>query len=81
MDLYETRSDSVRKCAKVAHNRGYDVFAIQDGGLCFGSPDAATNYKKYGLSRNCRDGLGGVDANSVYRVIGRIANFIVATII
>ena len=40
--------------------------------MCFGGPRAEIDYRKYGMSRKCRDGLGGLYANSVYRLLGKI---------
>ena len=70
-DFYKTRPSPVDKCAEVSRRRGYTTFAIQDGGLCFSGPNASAAYKMYGISRHCRDGLGGPYANSVYRIIGK----------
>ena len=72
-DSYQNRSDPLLKCGQVARKRGYTVFAVQDGGMCFGGPLAEINYRKYGISRSCHDGLGGVYANSVYRLIGKLS--------
>ena len=47
---------------------GYTVFAIQDGGQCFGSPTAQSTYAKYGTSTKCSHGKGGPMANNVYRM-------------
>lgn len=69
-DFYKSRLDPLRKCGEVARKRGYPVFALQRGGMCFGGPRAEIDYKMYGISRRCRDGLGGTYANSVYRLIG-----------
>jgi len=69
-DLYQSRSDPILKCGQVARKRGYTVFAIQSGGMCFGGPRAEIDYRKHGVSRKCQDGLGGAYANSVYRLIG-----------
>lgn len=69
-DFYKSRADPLRKCGEVARKRGYTVFALQRGGMCFGGPRAEVDYQKYGMSRRCRDGLGGPYANSVYRLLG-----------
>ena len=71
-DFYKSRSDPLRKCGEVARKRGYTVFALQRGGMCFGGPRAEIDYRKYGMSRRCRDGLGGTYANSVYRLLGKL---------
>ena len=46
------------------------MFALQRGGMCFAGPRAEIDYRKYGISRRCHDGLGGAYANSIYRMIG-----------
>ena len=64
---YQTRRDALRKCAEASSNRGFTVFALQDGGWCASSCDAKATYKKYGQSTNCQaDGKGGAWANQVY---------------
>ena len=52
---------------EAAKARGFKVFALQDGGQCFGSDDLNA-YKKYGGSTKCSDGRGGPFANSVYEI-------------
>ena len=52
---------------EAAKARGFKVFALQDGGQCFGSDDLNA-YKKYGGSTQCSDGTGGPFANSVYEI-------------
>ena len=70
-DFYQTRIDPLQKCGRVARKRGYTVFAVQRGGMCFSGPLAEIHYRKFGMSRRCHDGLGGSYANSVYRLIGK----------
>ena len=54
---------------------GYGVFAIQDGGQCFGSDIDHETYNHYGPSTECSgDGMGGPLANNVYDI--RYGNFI-----
>ena len=52
---------------EAAKARGFKVFALQDGGQCFGSDDL-NGYKRYGGSTKCSDGTGGPFANSVYEI-------------
>ncbi|XP_048576007.1 neurogenic locus notch homolog protein 2 [Nematostella vectensis] len=70
------RTHAKRKCALVAVNRGYTVFAVQDGGKCFSADDAHLTYFKYGTSSSCVDGKGGVLANDVYVLGAKCGNFI-----
>ena len=45
------------------------MFAIQDGGQCFGSDIANNTYNHYGKSTGCSvDGKGGPMANNVYEI-------------
>ena len=69
-DNYKTRDDAIKKCAEVARQRGYTVFALQDGGWCASSLRAKFTYSKYGQSQNCEgDGKGGPAANRVYEIL------------
>lgn len=67
-----TRKDAVEKCAEVTRSRGWKVFAVQDGGWCASSPTAHLTYNKYGTAVNCVDGKGGMFANDVYIINGKI---------
>ena len=62
---YKTRGDSIKKCSLAALEKGLDVFALQDGGACFGSV-GAVRYKWYGTSDKCISMKGGPMANDVY---------------
>ena len=64
---YKTRSQPIQNCFDVAKAEGYKIFALQDGGYCYGSIDDRF-YKKYGASTKCSYGKGGPMANSVYRI-------------
>jgi len=69
---YKRRTDAIEKCAFVAKQRGYKVFALQDGGMCLSSSTAHKTFQRYGTSSKCKsDGRGGKEANHVY-VIGGI---------
>ena len=69
---YKRRSREVEKCYKAALSLGYDIFAVQDGGQCFGTTNADNTYNKYGRSSKCGwpnpNGTGGPMANDVYRI-------------
>ena len=67
-EQYNVRINPIQKCFEVAMSFGYQVFAVQDGGQCFGSPTAQNTYAKYGSSRYCSYGTGGPMANNVYRM-------------
>ncbi|CAH1267833.1 CPAMD8 [Branchiostoma lanceolatum] len=69
---YESRTDVIRKCRDAAARRGYNVFAIQNGGWCAASADALQTYQMYGRSDACHaDGEGGPWANEVYKIVTR----------
>ena len=68
---YEARNLAIRKCYQAAKNRGFQVFAIQNGGWCASSAIAASTYDKYGKSTACKaGGKGGPWANQVYYIKG-----------
>ena len=64
---YKRREHPEQNCMEAAKARGFKVFALQDGGQCFGSADLNA-YKRYGGSTQCSDGTGGPFANSVYEI-------------
>lgn len=66
-DDYHIRKTPISKCADIARGLGYKIFAIQNGGQCFSGPESK-NYKKYGPSDKCRNGVGGPLANDVYKL-------------
>eukprot|EP00058_Branchiostoma_floridae_P020771 XP_002606261.1 hypothetical protein BRAFLDRAFT_83987 [Branchiostoma floridae] len=75
-DSYGARSNPVEKCYQVAHSRGLTVFAVQDGGQCFGSANGHNTFFKYGRSSACGvDGEGGTSTNEVY-LIGMYTDFV-----
>lgn len=78
-DPYQARASPLVKCADVARQQGYPVFAIQDGGRCMSGPAAEESYKQFGISRDCRGILGGAYANSVYKLIGEFATAVSLT--
>ena len=68
---YKTRKNAVEKCFEVASERGFQYFAIQDGGQCFGDKTAGSTYMKYGRGDGCRNGKGAAWRNDVYKVYGK----------
>ena len=64
---YWIRENPVAKCAVAARRKGFNVFAIQDGGWCAASATAEETYGIYGRSTDClRGGEGGHFASDVY---------------
>eukprot|EP00058_Branchiostoma_floridae_P023189 XP_002608679.1 hypothetical protein BRAFLDRAFT_73901 [Branchiostoma floridae] len=66
---YMARTDPVKKCYKVAKDRGYKVFAVQDSGECRSSATAGDTYKKHGPSTECIGGEGYAWLNDVYEIM------------
>ena len=72
---YSHRLNPKAKCAVAALKKKYRIFAVQNGGQCFGSDSALTTFDKYGKSTACgNDGGGGVWANHVYLTKGTASN-------
>ena len=67
---YPNRKDAIHKCFLAADRRGFQVFAVQNGGQCLSSATAAETYNKYGEANGCSEGKGGYLANSVYWIKG-----------
>ncbi|XP_078614388.1 uncharacterized protein LOC144883667 [Branchiostoma floridae x Branchiostoma japonicum] len=68
-DNYQSRENPIEKCYQVALSRGFPMFAVQNGGQCFGSADGLNTYDRYGPSTTCAsDGEGGPRGNEVYRI-------------
>ncbi len=63
---------TVNQCARVAYDKGYEYFAIQFYGECWGGKDAGKSYAKYGRSEGCWK----FDEQSGYSVGGRLSNFV-----
>ena len=69
---YLSRKDPIAKCAVAALRKGYNMFAVQNGGHCQTSATAAKTFDKYGKSTACKsDGEGGSWANQVYVIKGK----------
>ena len=67
---HKSRNASIHKCFLAANRRGFQVFALQNGGKCYSSATAAETYNKYGEANNCAGGKGGYGANDVYWIKG-----------
>ena len=69
---YHLRHDAIKKCYRAAKKRGFQLFAIQNGGWCASSTSAFKTFNKYGKSSACKsDGKGGPWANQVYYITGK----------
>ena len=65
----------MNQCARVAYDKGYEYFAVQFYGECYGGKDAGKTYAKHGKSEDCwefdkQNGheVGGEWSNFVYRI-------------
>jgi len=65
---YKRRQNPVQQCYNAAKAKGFQYFAVQDGGQCMSSATAGNDYQKYGKSRDCTSSKGGPMANFVYRI-------------
>ncbi|CAK8684024.1 unnamed protein product [Clavelina lepadiformis] len=67
------RKDAFLKCAFAARDKGYDVFALENGGRCHSSLNANETYAQYGETPNrCEgDGTGGKWSSQVYKIVNR----------
>jgi len=66
---------TVNQCARVAQDAGYEYFAVQFYGECYGGKDVGNSYAKYGKSTDCWEydkqkgfGVGADLTNFVYRI-------------
>ena len=66
---------TVNQCARVAQGKGYEYFAVQFYGECYGGKNAENMYNRYGKSTYCWAfdkqngfGVGRGLANFVYRI-------------
>ena len=62
-------SKVIRKCAKLASEKGYTVFGLQSFGHCRSGKDAAETYNSDGDSVGCFGGMGGRGENLVFKII------------
>ena len=73
---YGSCKNPIAKCAVAALRKGYNMFAVQNGGQCAASATAAQTFDKYGNSAACKaDGEGGTWANQVYLIKKKLIIF------
>ena len=66
---YKSRTNAIEKCFQAALANDWEIFALQDGGQCFGSSNPSRNYKKHGKANTgCSSGKGGALLNQVYLI-------------
>lgn len=68
VDWYDL-SKVIRKCARLASEKGYTVFGLQSFGYCRSGKDAAETYISDGDSAGCFGGMGGRGENLVFKII------------
>ena len=78
---YKARKNAIQKCASVAKEFGYNVFALQDGGKCLRSSLSFHQiFDHFGPLTQCkRHGKGGYRRNHFY-VIGEMKGVISFTL-
>ena len=50
---YKTRVNALMKCAEAADEQDLKLFALQNGGQCFGGKNDENAYRKHGASAEC----------------------------
>ena len=65
---YKSRTDPIQSCMKAAKNHHFVIFALQDGGQCYGS-DKLDLYKSLGESDKCINGKGGPLVSDVFKIL------------
>jgi hypothetical protein len=66
---YNQRPGAILNCAQTAFKRGFDVFALENGGKCFSGPTADKLYTNYDVSLECSEsGKGGDNEKDIYRI-------------
>ena len=68
MDWYDPNK-VIKKCAKLASDKGYTAFGLQSYGQCWSGKNAAKTYDSDGVSSGCGEGLGGREENMVFKII------------
>ena len=66
-----SRVNSVLKCATVANDKGFQYFAVRNGGECLADDRLQVRYKDHGESLECFEGEGGHEAINVYNITGK----------
>ncbi|XP_035682322.1 uncharacterized protein LOC118419823 [Branchiostoma floridae] len=68
---YQNRDRAILRCYTAANEAGFNLFALEDGGMCRGANDQIGRYRVFGSSQNCgNDGKGGDNAIDAYLITG-----------
>lgn len=65
-------NETIRGCATVARDMGYEYFGVQYYGECWSSENATYTYAKHGVqtkAKECMANVGGKYTNFVYRIL------------
>ncbi len=64
---WDNTNEVVKKCAKLAYNKGFNLFALGQNGLCLSGADTRRKYHISGTyGAKCRDGIGMGKSMFVY---------------
>ncbi|CAH3193754.1 unnamed protein product, partial [Porites evermanni] len=64
---WDDTNEVVKKCAKLAHNKGYTLFALGSNGLCLSEANMKQKYHVSGSEgAKCKDGIGMWNSMFVY---------------
>lgn len=70
---WDDTNEVVKKCAKLAHNKGYTLFALGSNGLCLSEANMKQKYHVSGSEgAKCKDGIGMWNSMFVYS-LGKVA--------
>lgn len=72
----ENTNEVVKKCAKLAKEKNYTMFALAEGGVCFSRSDMREKYLDGGtINAECRHGIGMGNSMFVYS-LGKYCQFV-----
>lgn len=64
---WDNTDEVVKKCARLAHMKHYELFAMGQNGLCLSGNDMKYKYHASGSNgAYCRDGIGSANSMFVY---------------
>jgi len=73
---WSNTNEAVRKCAKLAKDRNFKLFALGKGGVCLSGQDMKDKYLDSGTENaQCHSGIGIGDSMFVYS-LGKPSNFL-----
>lgn len=73
---WDNMNEAVRKCAKLAKDEGFTLFALGKGGVCLSGSDMRDKYLDNGTENaQCHNGIGIEDSMFVYS-LGKHCHFL-----